>query len=578
MNDLFDASGQHIPLGKKIGAGGEGAVYDLPLYGADFVAKVYHQPLPTHRQAKLLAMVECGTESLRKIAAWPVDALYTTLRGGAICGFIMPKVIGYEPIHHLYGPGHRKQQFPNADWGFLVNTARNVAAAFDVIHAHNHVIADVNQNNIVVARNSIVKLIDCDSFQITTSAKNYLCEVGVGHFTPPELQGHSFHGVHRTRNHDNFGLAVLIFHLLLMGRHPYSGVYLGAEEMPVEKAIQEFRFAFGSNAGSKKMAPPPNSVPLNILPANIAWLFERAFSEESSYTKYRPTAREWLTALDALKEQLSTCSQITSHQYFDELNECPWCKLEQKSKIFFFNSPRPASPIELGPSSFDLVKVWEAINAVPSPGPAPPINPSAFRVHPNPLPKALNTPLAIFKSKKYHRELRRREVALENSRTVFAARLKKWRAEAGDEIFNKKFRELFYLRLEYERLMRDFEIERDQIQPQPKQHFVRLLRIIFKRKSPLQDGNILKSYSMNSNSPSSSKSFADGNNDSVNSLVQRFQLRREQLENSLMQGVEQLQRLHEDALFLRQDLYQPLMDAAQAVAQAEADLRIMRRV
>lgn len=574
MTDVFDASGQRIPLGKKLGTGGEGTVYEVPDYGADFVAKIYHHQLSSHRQAKLLAMVEGGSESLRKVAAWPVDTLYEMSRR-AIRGFVMPKVVGYEPIHHLYGPGHRKQQFPNADWAFLVNTARNVAAAFDVIHSHHHVIGDVNQNNIVVARNSVVKLIDCDSFQVTTLTKHYLCEVGVGHFTPPELQGHSFHGIHRTRNHDNFGLAVLIFHLLLMGRHPYSGVYSGVGDMPVEKAIQEFRFAFGSNAISKKMVPPPNSVLLNILPPAIGWLFERAFSEESAQTKNRPTAREWLSALEALKEQLRTCSRVATHQYFDALSSCPWCNLEKQSKVFFFNTP--ISPVEFGPSKFDLVRVWEEINAVPSPGEAPAINPAALRVHHTPLPRELNSPFAIFKTKRYYAELKRREAALEDARSTFASRIAKWKAEAGDELFNKRFRELFYLRLEYERLVRDFEIERDQIQPNMQgKPLVRLLRIIFRRKT---DTHAPAPTSTDFNASSSQDPTAKSREPlgDIVALARRFTLRRDQIETALAQGIEELERLHEKAIFTRQTMYIPLQEAAHALAQAEADLRLMQQ-
>lgn len=592
MIDLFNASGQRVSLGKELGTGGEGVVYDAPMYGPDFVAKIYHHPLSPNRQTKLLAMVEGGNDSLRKIAAWPVDALYAAPRG-SVCGFVMPKVIGYEPIHHLYGPGHRKQQFPNADWAFLVNTARNVAAAFDIIHSHHHVVGDVNQNNVVVARSSIVKLIDCDSFQVTTATKHYFCEVGVGHFTPPELQGHSFHGVHRTRNHDNFGLAVLIFHLLLMGRHPYSGVYSGIGEMPVEKAIQEFRFAFGSNAAAKKMAAPPNSAALNVLPPAIAWLFERAFSEENTHHKQRPTAREWLTALDALKGQLQICSCVATHQYFDILNSCPWCALEHKSKVFFFNSPVDTSSFNLDfePSKFDSSRVWEEINAIPSPGAVPLINPGALRVHPTPLPDKLNSPFIIFRTSRYRRELKKRETALENARAIFASRIAKWKGEAGDEAFNKKFRELFHLRLEYEQLLNDFEIEREHLRLQARgEPLVRLLRIIFKRKTdkvaPISVGSsatvtpkTAKKNKKAEKEKSGGRFFGrtkDKASEDTNAVVQRFIRQRDQLEAALGGGAIQLRQLHEQTVFIRQAMHAPLMDAAQALAQAEADLRLIR--
>ncbi len=580
MLDVFNAAGQRVPLGKELGTGGEGTVYDAPMYGPDFVAKVYHQPLSQNRRSKLLAMVEGGSDRLRKIAAWPVDTIHSTARG-SMCGFIMPKVIGYEPIHHLYGPGHRKQQFPNADWAFLVNAARNVAAAFDVIHSHHHAIGDVNQNNIVVARNSIVKLIDCDSFQITTTAKDYLCEVGVGHFTPPELQGRSFNGVRRDHNHDNFGLAVLIFHLLLMGRHPYCGVYSGPGEMPIEKAIREFRFAFGSHAASKKMAAPPNSVPITMLPSPIVWLFERAFSEEGVYDNHRPSAKEWLTALESLKSRLQTCHYVAGHQYFDALDQCPWCKLEQQSKIFFFNTSSGAgtATIDFDAINLKIVRMWEEISAIPSPGAAVSVSPASLRVHPTPLPRDLGGPFSLFKNKRYRTEIKRREAALEKAREVFNTRIAQWREKASDEIFNKKFRELFHLRLEYEQLVRDFERERGYLQHQQAEPIMRLIRIIFRIKSPTrsavdQRGNPLKESVISDNGKRGGKP-SNAHEDTAD-LVRRFTHHRNQLEVTLEDGISQLRELHEQIIFARQALYPLLLEATQALAQAEADIRLIR--
>ncbi len=83
---------------------------------------------------------------------------------------------------------------------------------FATVHEHGHVVGDVNQNSFMVGRDSKVVLIDSDSFQINANGTLHLCEVGVSHFTPPELQTlSSFVGFERTENHDNFGLALLIF-------------------------------------------------------------------------------------------------------------------------------------------------------------------------------------------------------------------------------------------------------------------------------------------------------------------------------------------------------------------------------
>ena len=50
--------------------------------------------------------------------------------------------------------------------------------------------------------------------------------------------------VRRTPTHTAYGLAVLLFHLLFMGRHPFAGRFHGVGEMPIEKAIAESRFAY----------------------------------------------------------------------------------------------------------------------------------------------------------------------------------------------------------------------------------------------------------------------------------------------------------------------------------------------
>lgn len=495
MTDLFDLTGRRIPMGKKLGSGGEGAVYEVPAVGNGVVAKVYHEIVTPEKQAKLLGMAKGGDESLKKIAAWPSATLHTSA-GGPIRGFLMPKVAGSEPVHHLYSPAHRKQRYPDKDWGFLVNTARNMAAAFETIHSHGHVIGDVNPNLVFVAGNSIVKLIDCDSFQISVGGKHYLCEVGVPHYTPPELQGHStYRGIRRTKNHDNFGLAVLIFHVLLMGRHPFSGVYSGAGDMPLEKAIEQYRYAFGRNAASKGMAPPPNSVTPGILSGSLANLFERAFTEQGAQTEGRPAAREWVAQLDSLKGQLRTCGQETVHRYFGGLTACPWCAQEQRAGVYYFISIVSSTT---GASSFQLAQVWARISAIGSPGSAPAVSALGSPVHPKPLPSDVRIArtfsgirklaavgviigcLAIwpagfilslivgsilfFWGESGSAEKQIRQQALHTAREAMAAVLARWNAEAGDSKFQAKLKELTILRADYEGLANQLAQEKQKLQ------------------------------------------------------------------------------------------------------------------
>ena len=183
LRSYFDSRGRRIPLGKKIGSGGEGNVFEIVSSSQRFVAKSIINRSDEQKQEKLRVMVRGCNDTLKEISAWPVDLIHNGA-GGPVCGFVMPRVSDCEPVHKVYGPTHRKQSFPEADWKFLVRAAKNLAAAFDAIHFYGYVIGDVNEGNILVDKHACVTLIDCDSFQVKTSADVYCCEVGVAQFTP----------------------------------------------------------------------------------------------------------------------------------------------------------------------------------------------------------------------------------------------------------------------------------------------------------------------------------------------------------------------------------------------------------
>ncbi|HEY3111528.1 MAG TPA: hypothetical protein VGL23_22420 [Chloroflexota bacterium] len=362
---VFDRSGQPISVRARIGQGGEGTVYEVDGW-PELVAKLYHRPVAATQAAKLAAMAALQTQHLRRVAAWPLDTLHER-PGGAVRGLLMPRVTSRKPIHQLYGPRSRLAEFPRADWRFLVRVATNLARAFAVVHAHGQVVGDVNQDNILVAPDGTVRLIDCDSFQIVRGDERFPCEVGVSMFQPPELQGlRSFRGLVRTVDHDNFGLAVLVFHLLMLGRHPFVGSYDGGGEMPVERAIGELRFAYGRRSAERRMRPPPLAPSLDALSPAVGRLFERAFSPEAARGGQRPSAASWALALDGLWHELVACPSNPGHVFQFRLPTCPWCRIERRAGTTLFPSPTRA-----GPAGFDLAGAWAAIEAVAGPGPAP---------------------------------------------------------------------------------------------------------------------------------------------------------------------------------------------------------------
>jgi DNA-binding helix-hairpin-helix protein with protein kinase domain len=334
---------------------------------------------------------------LTTFAAWPLEVL-SIGRPNEVAGVVLPRARNYEEIHKLYSPAQRKIEYPDKDWGFLLHAAMNCAAAFDTIHSRSHVIGDVNQGNVLVSRRGTVFLIDCDSFQVTAQGRVFFCEVGVPHYTPPELQGHGFRGLESTANQDRFGLALLIFHLLFMGRHPFAGRFQGRGDMPIERAIAEYRYAFSQAAAALAMAPPPQTLPLGQIAPQLAPLFEQAFDRGSEQPGARPTAEQWHAALADVVKQLQPCAADKGHTYVRGLAKCPWCQLILAGAPNFFLSVtfRGTTPEVLNVTP-EIASLWSAIEQVGRPqGSSLPTAPAAaLHAAPTPPPPAVESAQAL---------------------------------------------------------------------------------------------------------------------------------------------------------------------------------------
>ncbi|WP_288254407.1 helix-hairpin-helix domain-containing protein [uncultured Hydrogenophaga sp.] len=385
---LYTSKGVAVQVGRELGRGGEGSVHEMSGF-TDQVAKLYHKALDPRKQAKLTFMASTGDAQLLKYLAWPQETLHPS-RGGPVVGFLMPRVANKAAVHMVYSPAHRRQDYPKAAWDFLLYVARNIAASFETVHAHGHVIGDVNQDSVMVGRDSKVMLVDTDSFQVNARGEMHLCEVGVPHFTSPELQSiKSFHGLTRTVNHDNFGLALLIFHLLFGARHPFSGVPLrnGVGDA-LETDIKHFRYAYARDGQSRGIAPPPRSIPVSMLPDALESMFHLAFTEKGA-SGVRPTASQWVRSLDTLREGLKKCSSSGMHVYPGHLGACPWCALERQGVPYFIDLGVTVTPVS--GSSFILTRAWALIEACQAPAPLSVPLPDSASMKPKPLPAGITS-------------------------------------------------------------------------------------------------------------------------------------------------------------------------------------------
>lgn len=613
--NVYDSRGQRVPLGTELGSGGEGSVFEV-IGQPNLAAKVYDRPADREKATKLLTMARLRTDRLLRLAAWPVDTLHDR-PGGVVKGFLMPKLSDFKAIHTLYGPKSRLMEFPNADWRFLIHAATNAARAFAVIHEHGHVVGDVNHANLLVSKQATVMLIDCDSFQVMENGHHYLCEVGVLTHTPPELQGFpSFRGVVRTANHDAFGLAVLIFQLLFMGRHPFSGRYLAKGEMPLEKAIMEFRFAYGANAKFMKMEPPPGTLPLEAVSQPVALLFERAFSQESAGRGTRPNPQEWVWALNELPQRLRQCTRHSGHYFVDTLTSCPWCKLEVVSGVVLF--PIVITGVGQPAGIFNVDAVWAQIMSVQSPSPLPVVLPKSCQ----PSQKALHHSRArrswrgllnrfvsiITKKPDVRVEF---EKALREAQAHLQSVNQRWQAEAGDGKFQSKLQDLGVKMRQYQELpalrqqkLRQLaaRLREDQLHKFLERHRIQtaVIRDIGPtRKATLQSYGIETAADVTEHAilavPGFGPVYTSRLLDWRRSVERQFVFNpakgvdpadiaavdrelaaaRQQIEQELRAGPTVLRQIHQQIMTARSIMRPMLEQALNAVAQAEADLRVL---
>ena len=371
-----------VKLGRRIGRGGEGDVYELQ-DDSGSAAKLYTVADKKAREPKIAAMLAANLASKSTLASFP-NAMLRSGKGEFL-GFRMKLVRDHKPLHELYAPGSRKHHFPQADYRFLVRAAGNVARAVASVHASGCVIGDINHSGVLISKAATASLIDADSFQLSVGAQTFLCKVGVPEYTPPELQGKLLGTVVRTANHDAFGLAVIIFQLLFMGRHPFVGTVRKGDIPPLQDAIRDYRFVYtdGRNVG---MDQPPGTPALGEFPDDIGRYFEAAFGQRTK--DQRPTAADWVRGLEALESALVGCSENKLHFYPRDADECPWCFMEKQLGSILFVPYVPGAKlidgVDPGAASFNIDAIWRQISAVSIP-------PRSEIMPPGALPKVIPT-------------------------------------------------------------------------------------------------------------------------------------------------------------------------------------------
>ena len=292
-SELFDFDGNSFVLAEKIQAGGEGTVYHIANYDG-LVAKIYHKKqLTKWRIDKLKQLVNNPVKS--NGVAWP-SSLLTNCNGHPV-GFVMPKVTGAKALgDSIFFYSTLTTDFPSWRRRHLVELARQLAHVVSIVHKRDEVVGDLNPANIMVSNksgNPTVTLVDCDSWQFG----GYPSPVALPEYLHNDLRGKSLSKNLRNSKHDCYALAIIIFQILFLGRHPFAS---SSEESVIE-AMKNQSFRYPLRTGGTN----------EFVPKGFAWrvwthmLFnvQRAFHQ--TFNDGRPVpARKWVEILGAYKSEI----------------------------------------------------------------------------------------------------------------------------------------------------------------------------------------------------------------------------------------------------------------------------------
>jgi len=276
--------------------GREGTVYPDPSHPGS-VIKLLHCPDDENRD-KLRAMLAHPLTT--PDVAWPTELALSPDRS-AIVGYRMPYAAKKHPILMVYGTDPATRWL-TADYGFRLDVAINFVAAVDRVHQHRCVVGDISPTNILVGKDSSVCLIDTDSFQIAQGGRIFRCKVGTPDYTPQELHGPKFADVDRTEYHDAFGVATMVFQLLVgPGTHSFAARHLGGGT-PLS-LTERIRLGIWPYArGGHPDYAPRTGAPLDLLHPLLRPLASRCFQAGHGTPTERPLPADWLVALKDAKQ------------------------------------------------------------------------------------------------------------------------------------------------------------------------------------------------------------------------------------------------------------------------------------
>lgn len=278
-------SGEGFNVDEPLAQGGEGEVY---LLKNNYVFKRYFpDKLTKEKEEKIKYMI--NNNSFIPNVCWPEKAVYDG--NGKFSGYIMIQAKGLEMQKSIFVKPLLEKSFPHWKRIDLIKLCRNILDTIKIFHDRNVIIGDINPRNIMVTKDAEVFWVDTDSYQLGC----YKCPVGTVNFTAPEIQGKNYSQFYRTKEHEYFAIATLLFMIMLPGKQPYA--YQGGGNPGENIKNMNFSYPFDDDANWKAPKGPWEFI-WNELPFEVKEAFYGVFKENK-----RLSTEQWITVFNKYEKE-----------------------------------------------------------------------------------------------------------------------------------------------------------------------------------------------------------------------------------------------------------------------------------
>jgi DNA-binding helix-hairpin-helix protein with protein kinase domain len=308
------ASGQQLHVGRLLGAGTQGLVYEVSTRDVRrTLALKWYRPDSAstgqlNRISRLLGLGAPGRAFL-----WPIDIAHTENRPSF--GYVMPaRDAHFESLSTLMDGQVR------IPLEVVCRAAAGLSDAFLALHATGLCYADISFGNLFVdPASGDIQICDNDNVCVDGERSDVL---GTPYFMAPEIvRGEAVPSIIADRH----ALAVVLFYLLLR-HHPLFGAREHALPDLTPESLRALLgdqpvFIFDPDDRSNRPVSVAQENPIVIwptLPGYVRELFTTAFTVGLHDPKAgRVTESQWRSAMRRLGDQVRRCPTCDSQQFFD---------------------------------------------------------------------------------------------------------------------------------------------------------------------------------------------------------------------------------------------------------------------